>query len=310
MNFGILRVRKHKRTHSVWGVARHHAREIPCETVKGSPTLNRSWGHASATAAQQFTRDRVAEINARGGRHKVRKNQVVALEYMITASPEAMKDRKMAAKYLTAARDWVVMRHGRANVIATYYHGDETTPHIHMMVVPVAPDGRLSAGHYVDGAEKMSRMQDEFHAEVAGRYGLDRGVKKSGAKHVPIKDFWANLTKKARAPSKLDYAKKAMGLPSPAVDAVEAQAAHAHALTRIHTRTRTRAQRVAVVEVEQKAKARELSGFEVNRDSALRVKQLEAENAQLKRQLANALNPSRHQSDIIFGAQSLDLERL
>jgi len=250
-NFAILRIQKHKSTHSVWGVARHHAREIDCMSATGKKSANRAWGHSASHAAEEFVKERLKAIEAKGGMFKIRSNQAVALEYMIAASPECLKDSKKAASYLLKAREWLEKKHGKENVIAAYMHADETTPHLHVLVVPVAPTGKLSAGFFVDGAAKLSALQTQFHAEVGALYAMDRGLKKSNAKHIPVREFWAAVGAEGQQPTRKDYAKAALGFDVPSVKRQEKQSEFSAAVAKIARVTRRRARRTADVELRE-----------------------------------------------------------
>lgn len=90
-------------------------------------------------------RRRVADIQSRQKR-KIRCDAPVAIEYMITASPEAMarlsaEERK---QYFAECLSFVEARHGTRNRLSTVLHLDETTPHLHMLVFPER-EGKLDA---------------------------------------------------------------------------------------------------------------------------------------------------------------------
>ena len=282
-NFCILRVRKHKSAFSVWGVTRHHNREIDCPTTTGAPSKNKAFGHTSSHDAMAFVKERVSQIDAV---NKVRSNQAVALEYMITASPEAMTDHKKAVSYLNAAKAWVLKKHGKENTVSVFYHGDETTPHLHIVVIPVDQKGRLSAANFVNGRKKLSSMQTEFHTEVGALFGMDRGIEKSGSKHVPVKDYWAALNAPTPEPSKADYAKAALGFKPESIILQEQKAQLSLALDRTSRATRKRATRVCDVEREQNDRAISLSIEGAKLRTSPSVEALKVENAQLKAQLA------------------------
>ena len=266
------------------GVARHHNREIDCPTATGDPTTNKAFGYSASHAAAERVRERLQQIEAVSPRHKVRKNQAVALEYMITGSPEAMKDSKKAIAYLNAAKKWIEKRHGKGNIVAAYFHGDETTKHLHIICIPVHPEtGKLSAGYFVDGREKMVALQTDFFEEVGGLYGLSRGLEKSKAKHMPVRDFWAKVSQPTPRPSLLDFAKAAVGVKVPAVEHLVAKASTAEALATMHVATRKRASAAKRIEGEQNAKARELKGARSALDLQLEVNQLRAKLAEYER---------------------------
>lgn len=60
----------------------------------------------------------------------------------------------------------------------------------------------------------MEGIQDEF-AALMQPLGLQRGIRKSKGEHLPVADWWATLDKPGAKPSRMDYARKAAGLPSP-----------------------------------------------------------------------------------------------
>ncbi|PBG44445.1 hypothetical protein BGU93_18945, partial [Clostridioides difficile] len=53
-------------------------------------------------------------------------------------------------------------------------HRDETTPHLHIGVMPITQDGRLSAKAIFTKTEMKAR-QTEFARDVGEKYGLERG---------------------------------------------------------------------------------------------------------------------------------------
>ncbi|WP_171499085.1 plasmid recombination protein, partial [Acinetobacter junii] len=73
---------------------------------------------------------------------KTRKNAVLAIEYLITASPEwsGWQNKEKEQEFVKRSVEWLQQKHGKENVIATSIHRDETTPHLIAYVVPI--DGR------------------------------------------------------------------------------------------------------------------------------------------------------------------------
>lgn len=131
-----------------------------------------------------------------------RKNAVICVEYMITASPEFFKDntREVQDQYFDDAKQWLVDRHGEENVITTSIHRDETSPHLIAYVVPMAWNEKqqkqtLNAREYLGGRQKLSAMQTDFAKSVGHHYALERGVERSGATHTTVKEFYANIQK-------------------------------------------------------------------------------------------------------------------
>ena len=84
MKYAILRTQKLKATGAVWRSLKHAFREQPTPNADPDKAAkNEHVGAASAAEAMQKVRDRLPE--------KRRKDAVLAIEYLITASPEAMQ---------------------------------------------------------------------------------------------------------------------------------------------------------------------------------------------------------------------------
>ena len=66
------------------------------------------------------------------------------------------------------------------HIISAVVHYDETTPHLHVISVPLTKDGRLSARDVIGNKSKMSKTQDSFFEQVGRGYGLERGVHMDG----------------------------------------------------------------------------------------------------------------------------------
>lgn len=64
-------------------------------------------------------------------------------------------------------------KYGRENIISAVVHVDETTPHLHLNIVPIV-NGKLCSKDLFD-KKKLSILQTEFHEVVGKKYGLQRG---------------------------------------------------------------------------------------------------------------------------------------
>lgn len=126
---------------------------------------------------------------------KKRKDAVVAIEIVLSASPEFFDAIETDRKKLYAHpkfREWVkktlewVRKEFGQNLFDLSLHMDESSPHIHAMVVPLTADGRLCAKEVMSKAEMIRRQTD--YAEALGDMGLNRGISasKSHRKHVPL----------------------------------------------------------------------------------------------------------------------------
>lgn len=123
-------------------------------------------------------KNRIAEIQVKQKR-KIRSDSPVAIEYMITASPEALKRMTEDEKenYFSECLKFVDSRHGDKNRLSAVLHLDETTPHLHILVFPER-NGKLDSKSFFKLPE-LTKLQDDFAIRVGKQFGLERGVKLS-----------------------------------------------------------------------------------------------------------------------------------
>ena len=81
-------------------------------------------------------------------------------------------------------------RYGEENIIAAVVHNDETTPHMHLNLMPVTKDGRLCSKQLFDKPQ-LQQLQTDFYETVGKRWGLQRGKEGSQKKHLSIAEFKA-----------------------------------------------------------------------------------------------------------------------
>lgn len=126
---------------------------------------------------------------------KVRKNAVLAVEYLVTASPESMqgKSRQEQDAYFQDSLKWLQDKHGAENVIYAGIHRDETTPHMYAYVVPKDEQGKLNCRAFFGEKDALSKMQTDFADKVGAKHALERGLKRSQARHVDIREYYGRV---------------------------------------------------------------------------------------------------------------------
>lgn len=198
MSYAILRTAKLKKG-DVGAMAHHHDRSR--ETLNANPEQqkeNKLITGVESSKVPELINQRVKAIEERQGK-KTRKDAVVGIEVLMTASPEFFKNMPdwQTERWADRSVDWAKEHFGKENVLSGVLHRDETTPHLHLVVFPETPEHKLSAKNWLDGFEKLSSMQDSY-AEAVKIDGLERGIKGSKAKHMDIKRWYAEGLPKAR----------------------------------------------------------------------------------------------------------------
>lgn len=125
---------------------------------------------------------------------KRRKDAVLAIEYVMTASPEWWEKATPAqqADFFDRSQRWLADKYGADRVVVATVHQDETSPHLSAFVVPLTKDGRLSAKEFIGDRAKMRKDQTTY-AESVRDLGLDRGIEGSRAKHQSIQQYYAAI---------------------------------------------------------------------------------------------------------------------
>ena len=126
---------------------------------------------------------------------KRRKNAVLTIEHLITASPDwSGWNTEKEAEFFDKSLEFVKQKYGSENVIAHSIHRDETTPHLIVYVTPIDEKGGLNAKKWLGGRAILSQTQTDFANEVKN-LGLERGLENSKARHKTIKEFYAEIEK-------------------------------------------------------------------------------------------------------------------
>ncbi len=131
----------------------------------------------------------------------IRKNAVLALDFVFTASRDFFADGDPArvSAWRDRTMDWLRDRFGAENVVAAILHRDELTPHIQAMVVPIDERGKLAAKTFIGTPSKVSEMQTSY-ARAVEDMGLKRGVQRSVAEHQTVREFYAKIDAPTPAP--------------------------------------------------------------------------------------------------------------
>ena len=173
--FCIMRTEKRKRT-DLGGIQRENTRTATEYNNKVAPGMDIF--NVTLKESSNWLQDINKEIQAAGA--KTRANSVLALDTLYTASPEFFqgKTNEENDKFF---RDCLRFHESHfGHIISAVVHYDETTPHLHIISVPLTQDGRLSARDVIGNKAKMSKTQDSFFEQVGRNYGLERGIHMDG----------------------------------------------------------------------------------------------------------------------------------
>lgn len=152
---------------------------------------------------------------------KISDRQVRCLNLVMTSDNEGMQriiDSGKLDEWIADNIRWARDTFGGDNVVGAALHMDERTPHLHIAVVPIvtaerkkkareatakkryrtkaANRPRLCADDIMERG-KMSRYQD-IYAEAMAKYGLERGIRGSEARHIGQHEYYRDCMVKKK----------------------------------------------------------------------------------------------------------------
>ena len=92
-------------------------------------------------------------------------------------------------QFFEDATGYFAERYGEENIISAVVHMDETTPHMHLNIIPITED-RLSAKRLFT-RKSLRELQTDFWEKVGKKWNLERGKPGSQATHKSVVEYKA-----------------------------------------------------------------------------------------------------------------------
>ena len=156
-------------------------------------------------------------IKSAGIKRKITPDQVRAIRVMLSGTHEAMMKIQQDGRideWCDDSMQWLHKTFGKENTVSAVLHMDETTPHIHATIVPIVmgerrkakqkkqTEGKRTYRKKTDAArlcaddvlnrDRLVAYHDDY-AKVMERYGLQRGVRGSEARHTTTAQYYRDL---------------------------------------------------------------------------------------------------------------------
>ena len=150
-------------------------------------------------------------------RRKITPDQVRAIRIVLSDTHEDMvrvQDEGRLGEWCDDNLQWLHRTFGRENTVSAVLHMDEKTPHIHATVIPIVTGERRKAGQEEQNGKKKYRKKNpqdvrlcaddvmarhrlkhyqDTYAQAMNKYGLQRGVDGSLAKHISTMQYYKQL---------------------------------------------------------------------------------------------------------------------
>ena len=198
-----------KKSQTPLNAARHNLREIQAE-LRGRPgeridprrcRLNRILsGPETAVAVEALMLRLIEEAGA-----VVRRKDTIQMFEVLISVDEEIKD---LPGFFEDARLWMVS-HYDCPLVSAVVHYDESTPHMHLLFVPLR-NGKLD-GHDIMGTPAvLSRMQTDFQKSIGAKHGLESKQRYSASERGSLVELAFNELK--RKPHRLNEANVAFSV--------------------------------------------------------------------------------------------------
>lgn len=233
-------------------------------------------------------------VETAGIRRKVGTNQVRAIRVLLTGSNRDMKQIEADGRlddWCNDSLQWLRETYGEQNLVSAVLHMDEKTPHIHATVIPIVTGERRKAEQEEQNGKKKYRKKNpqdvrlcaddvmarhrlkhyqDTYAQAMNKYGLQRGVDGSLARHISTMQYYKQLVE--QQDSLQENIENLLGLEEEAMKKLK--------------------------QVKGEINVQKMKGAAVNATTAIadgvsslfggsKVKKLEAENENLKRNIVN-----------------------
>ena len=166
--------------------------------------------------AESRTQAIVQRLEMAGIKRKIGTNQVRAIRVLLTGTNEDMKRIEANGQLSDWCEDnlqWLRETYGEKNLVSAVLHMDEKTPHMHATIIPIVTGERRKAKQQqeekkkyrkknpqsvrlcaddVMARDKLKHYQDTY-AEAMNKYGLQRGIDGSIAKHISTSEYYKDM---------------------------------------------------------------------------------------------------------------------
>ena len=204
MSYAIIRNENYK-IKNLSGIYRHNERKNTNysneEIEKEKSKYNYSIKKPLTTYEKTFNEIK-KKYNLKG---QIKKVSNIMCEFIITSDKEFFENigEEETKRYFKTAYDFVskYKNLGEKYIVSAKVHMDETTPHMHLLFIPVVHTkdkqgnkiDKIACSEYWKGKDSYRKLQDEFYSYITkAGFKLERGETKEN-KHIPIETL-KNIT--------------------------------------------------------------------------------------------------------------------
>ncbi|HHY08525.1 MAG TPA: plasmid recombination protein [Corynebacteriales bacterium] len=191
MSMIVARMQKMKAENLI-GIGNHNQRKTKNHSNPDIDTSLSELNYDLVNRTDNYKRDIENFINEnKSTTRAVRKDAVLINEWIITSDRkffENLSDED-TKEFFISAKEYFAENFGEENIRYATVHLDESTPHLHMGIVPFDKDKKLSAKR-VFNREALRNVQENLprHLQEKG-FGIKRGLEGSDRKNLTVPEF-------------------------------------------------------------------------------------------------------------------------
>lgn len=191
MSMIVARMQKMK-TGNLIGIGNHNQRKTENHSNKDIDIKRSHMNYDLVNCTENYKRDIEKFVNEnKSTQRAVRKDAVLINEWVITSDNKFFENlnEEETKRFFLTSKDFFAENFGEENIRYATVHLDESTPHMHMGVVPFDKDNKLSAKR-IFNRETLFSIQEKL-PEYLHKKGFDiqRGEEGSKRKNLTVPEF-------------------------------------------------------------------------------------------------------------------------
>lgn len=193
MSYVVATMKKMK-IENLGGIQRHNQREFKNHSNKEIDPSRTNQNYDLVNSRPINYQEKIMDyINAnKKSTRAVRKDAVIVDEWIISSDNEFFKgidNPESVRAYFETAKRYFEKNYGESNIKYANVHLDETTPHMHMGIVPLTKDGRLSSKTFFTRQE-LKKIQDDLPKYMQEHgFAVERGHEDGERKKLTVKEY-------------------------------------------------------------------------------------------------------------------------
>ena len=191
MSMIVARMQKMKAGNLV-GIGNHNQRKTKNHSNKDIDPLLSNLNYDLVNRVENYKTDIEKFINEnKSTTRAVRKDAVLINEWIISSDKKFFENlsQEETKDFFSSAKDYFAENFGEKNIIYATVHLDESTPHLHMGIVPFDKDKKLSAKR-VFNRETLRDIQENLPKYLQEKgFDIKRGIEGSDRKNLTVPEF-------------------------------------------------------------------------------------------------------------------------